>query len=131
MTLTQLCLAFTSSLLSATRPAVFNILDYGAVPDGKTQNTAVIAATIAACADVGGGTILFPAGKYLTGSMMPESNQTLHFEAGSELLYSGDPADSPFVASRWECSKVFTPAALVYADGKHNIAITGRGTLNS
>ncbi len=125
-----LALGFTSALFAAARPAVFNVLDYGAVPDGKTKNTAAIAKAIAACAEVGGGTILFPAGKYLTGSVMPESNQTLHFEAGSELLYSGDPADSPIVASRWECTNVFTHASLIYADGKHNIAITGRGTLN-
>lgn len=125
-----LALGFASALFAATRPAVFNVLDYGAVPDGKTKNTAAIAKAIAACAEAGGGTIVFPAGKYLTGSVMPESNQTLHFEAGSELLYSGDPADSPIVASRWECTNVFTHASLIYADGKHNIAITGRGTLN-
>ena len=128
--LSLLCLTFFSALVAGPRPAVFNVLDYGAVPDGKTKNTAAIAKTIAACAEVGGGTILFPAGKYLTGAIMPESNQTLHFEAGSELLYSGDPADSPIVASRWECTNVYTHASLIYADGKHNIAITGRGTLN-
>ena len=123
---------FVSATLaaSAAQTGVFNILDYGAVPDGKTKNTAAIAQAIAACAAAGGGTIQFPAGKFLTGSIMPESNQTLHFEAGAELLYSGDPADSPIVASRWECTNVFTHASLIYADGKHNIAITGRGTLN-
>lgn len=122
--------AFASALVAAARPAVFNVLDYGAVPDGKTKNTAAIAKAIAACNDAGGGTILFPAGKYLTGAILPESNQTLHFDAGSELLYSGDPADSPIVKSRWECTNVYTYASLIYADGKHNIAITGRGTIN-
>lgn len=126
LTLTLLFLAFTSSLLSANRPAAFNLLDYGAVPDGKTKNTAAIAA----CAQAGGGTILFPAGQYLAGSILPESDQTLHLEAGAELLYSGDPADSPLVAWRWECTNVFTRAPLIYAEGKHTIAITGRGTLN-
>ncbi len=136
MKTTRLCalplllLALVTATFAASRPAVFNVLDYGAVPDGQTKNTAAIAKAIAACAAVGGGTILFPAGKYLTGAVMPESNQTLHFDAGSELLYSGDPADSPLVASRWECTNVFTHASLIYADGKHNIAITGRGTLN-
>ncbi|MCX6951483.1 MAG: glycoside hydrolase family 28 protein, partial [Verrucomicrobia bacterium] len=130
LTLPLLFLMFASALLAASRPAVYNVLDYGAVPDGKTKNTAAIAAAIAACAEAGGGTILFPAGKYLTGSIMPESNQTLHFDAGSELLYSGDPADSPIVKSRWECTNVYTHASLIYADGKHNIAITGRGTIN-
>ncbi len=125
-----LLVSLATAAFAAARPAVFNVLDYGAVPDGKTKNTAAIAKAIAACAEVGGGTVLFPAGKYLTGAVMPESNQTLHLEAGAELLYSGDPADSPIVASRWECTNVFTHASLIYADGKHNIAITGRGTLN-
>ena len=34
------------------------------------------------------------------------------------------------MAARWECTNVFTHAPLIYADGKQNIAITGRGTLN-
>lgn len=130
LTLPLLFLMLASALLAAPRPVVFNVLDYGAVPDGKTKNTAAIAAAIAACHEAGGGTILFPAGKYLTGAIMPESNQTLHFDAGSELLYSGDPADSPIMKSRWECTNVYTHASLIYADGKHNIAITGRGTIN-
>ena len=126
LNLTPLFLPFTPSLLSANRPPAFNLLDYGTVPDGKTKNTAAIAA----CAQAGGGTILFPAGQYLAGSILPESDQTLHLEAGAELLYSGDPADSPLVAWRWECTNVFTRAPLIYAEGKHTIAITGRGTLN-
>lgn len=123
-------LALTSALVAGPRPGVFTLLDDGGVPDGKTNNTAAIARTIAACAEVGGGTILFPAGKYLTGAIMPEGNQTLDLDAGSELLHSGDPADSPIVASGWECTNVYTHASLIYADGKHHIAITGRGTLN-
>jgi polygalacturonase len=123
-------LAFASALWAAPTPTVFNVLDYGAVPDGKTKNTAAIAKAIAACAKAGGGTVFFPAGRYLTGSIMPESNQTLHFDAGSELLYSGDAADSPIVKSRWESTNVYTHASLIYADGKENIAITGRGKIN-
>jgi polygalacturonase len=130
LTLPVWFLALVCVAWSAPRPAVFNVLDYGAVPDGKTKNTAAIAKAIAACAEAGGGTVLFPAGKYLTGAIMLESNQTLHLDAGSELLYSGDPADSPLVKSRWECTNVYTHASLIYADGKQNIAITGRGTLN-
>ncbi len=127
-----LCLlAFVCSAWSATtRPAVFNVLDYGAVPDGKTKNTGAFAQAIAACTAAGGGTVTVPAGKYLTGAIMMESNLTLHLDAGAELLYSSDPADSPLVKSRWECTNVYTHATLIYADGKQNIAITGRGTLN-
>jgi polygalacturonase len=55
---------------------------------------------------------------------------TLNLEAGSELLYSPNPADSPIVPSRWESTNAYTHAPLIYANGKENIAITGRGTLN-
>jgi polygalacturonase len=114
---------------AATTPA-FNVIDYGAVPDGQTKDTAAIAKAVAACAQAHGGTVVFPAGRYLTGAIILESNITLELQAGSELLYSADPADSPLVASRWESTNAFTHAPLIYANGRENIAITGRGTLN-
>ncbi len=125
-----LCLCLLALTARGATPQVFNAQDYGAVPDGRTMNTAAFARAVAACAAAGGGTLVVPAGKYLTGSIALESNLTLRIEAGAELLYSGDPADSPIVASRWECTNVFTHAPLIYADGKQNISITGRGTLN-
>ena len=41
-----------------------NILDYGAVGDGSTDNTTAIANAITALASNGGGTLYFPAGTY-------------------------------------------------------------------
>ena len=66
-------------------------------PDGRTKDTDAIAKAVAACAAAGGGTVFFPAGRYLTGSIRLESNLTLNLEAGAVLLYSADPADSPLV----------------------------------
>lgn len=119
-----------ASLTAASTPTVINVLDHGVVPDGRTKNTAALHRAIAACKAAGGGTVWFPAGRYLTGSLNLESNLILHLEAGAELLYSGDPADSPIVPSRWECTNVFNHAPLIYANGKTNITITGRGTIN-
>lgn len=117
-------------LALAAAPATFNIQDFGAVPDGTTKDTAAIARAVAAAHAAGGGTIVFPAGRYLTGSIQLESNLTLDLEPGSELLYSSDPADSPIVPSRFEDTTAFVRAPLIYANGKENIAIVGRGTLN-
>jgi polygalacturonase len=124
--------ALASCLPAAGAPASvsFNVLDYGAVPDGKTMDTASIARAVAACEQAHGGTVAFPAGRYLTGSIILGSNMTLDLEPGSELLYSANPADSPIVPSRWESTNAFTHAPLIYANGKENISITGRGTLN-
>ncbi len=125
-----LCLSALVLPLRAAAPAVFNVQDYGAVPDGRTKATAAFAKAVVACAAAGGGTLFVPAGKYLTGSIQLESNLTLDLAAGTELLYSGDPADSPLVPARWEGTNVFTHAPLIYANGRQNITITGRGSLN-
>ncbi|HEX2855587.1 MAG TPA: glycoside hydrolase family 28 protein [Opitutaceae bacterium] len=125
-----LLLSLIGALPAAVPSAIYNVLEHGAVPDGKTKNTAALQKTIATIGAAGGGTLWFPAGKYLTGSLSLESNLTLHLEPGAELLYSGDAADSPLVQSRWECTNAFTHAPLIYANGKTNLAITGRGTIN-
>jgi polygalacturonase len=54
---------------STPKPAhhVVNILDFGAVSDGRTLSTAAIQAAINACAAAGGGKVFVPPGKYLTG----------------------------------------------------------------
>jgi polygalacturonase len=122
--------SLAAPLLAASAGGIFNVLDYGAAPDGKTKDTAAIAQAVAACSASGGGTVYFPAGRYLTGSIQLESNLTLNLDAGATLLYSGDPADSPLVPSRWEDTTAFTHAPLIYANGKENIAIVGRGTLD-
>jgi polygalacturonase len=109
---------------------VYNVRDYGAAGDGVAKDTAAINRAIKAVERAGGGTVYFPAGKYLTGSIAMVSNLTLNLEAGAELLYSADPADSPLVETRWEGTSAYTHAPLIYANRKENIAITGRGTLN-
>ncbi len=44
----------------------FNILDFGAVPDGKTLNTQAIQKAIDDCSSVGGGRVVIPPGIYLS-----------------------------------------------------------------
>ena len=115
---------------AAGATAAFNVRDFGATGDGLTKDTAAISRAISACAAAGGGTVHFPPGRYLTGSIELVSNLTLDIEAGAELLYSPDPADSPLVRSRWEGTNAWTHAPLLHADGKENIAIVGRGVIN-
>ncbi|MEY2999929.1 MAG: hypothetical protein RL648_143, partial [Verrucomicrobiota bacterium] len=87
-------------------------------------------AAIAASTAAGGGTVYFPAGNYLTGSVQMESNLTLYLDQGATLLYSGAPAHSPVVETRWEGTTAFTHAPLIYANRKENIAVVGHGTLD-
>lgn len=108
----------------------YNINDFGAVADGKTLNTAAFAKAIKACAENGGGKVVVPNGKYLTGAIHLESNVNLHLEDQAEILFSIDPKDYPIVHTSWEGTEVMNYSPLIYAKNKTNVAITGKGTLN-
>lgn len=108
----------------------FNITAYGARGDGTTLNSAAIARAIAACADAGGGRVVVPAGRFLTGAIHLRSGVNLHVTAGATLLFSTDPADYPIVFTRWEGIELMNYSPLVYAYRQRGIAITGAGTLD-
>src|SRR5687767_2131842 len=61
--------------LSGTR--VYNICDFGARGDGKTVNTAAIQKAIDACFNDKGGTVLIPAGTFVSGTLELKSHITL------------------------------------------------------
>src|SRR3569833_2361444 len=70
---TKIKILFTLSLLScvavkaSAQSKVYNIVRYGAVADGKTNNTIVIQKAIDEASAQGGGMVLVPAGKFVTG----------------------------------------------------------------
>lgn len=108
----------------------YNINDFGAVANGKTLNTAAFAKAIKACAENGGGKVVVPNGKYLTGAIHLESNVNLHLEDKAEILFSINPKDYPIVHTSWEGTELMNYSPLIYAKNKTNVAITGKGTLN-
>lgn len=110
---------------------VFNILDFNANPDGITYNTDAFAKAIKACSEKGGGKVLVPAGKYLTGPIHLENNVNLHLEEGSEILFSKNTKDYyPLVPTSYEGIGLMNYSPLIYANNKTNVAVTGKGTLN-
>ena len=110
--------------------ALFDIRTYGARGDGRTLDTPAIQAAIDACAQAGGGTLFFPAGKYVTGSLFLRSHITLHLDAGATLLGSEDPTDYPIISSRWEGVEQKTYAPLITGRDLTHIAVVGRGTID-
>ncbi len=108
----------------------YNINDFGALSDGKTLSTEAFQKAIQKCAENGGGKVIVPNGKYLTGAIHLENNVNLHLEDKAEILFSLNPKDYPIVHTSWEGTEVMNYSPLIYAKGKTNVAITGKGTLN-
>ncbi|MBO7728169.1 MAG: glycoside hydrolase family 28 protein, partial [Oscillospiraceae bacterium] len=57
---------------------------------------------IDACTDLGGGRVVIPAGKYLSGTICLRSNVELHLESGAELIASLDASDMPDLMVEYE-----------------------------
>src|SRR6476661_4253619 len=73
----------------------FTITDYGAKPDGTTDSTDAVKKAIAAAKEAGGGKVVVPAGKFLTGPFTLISKLDLHLEKGATLLLINDVPTYP------------------------------------
>src|SRR5271166_3945371 len=101
---------------------IFNITNYGAIGDRKTPDTAALQKTIDACSAAGGGTVLVPAGSFLTRPFKLASSINLHLDKGAVILISDDITNYPVVKNR--CVDSIT------ASGAHDIEISGEGTID-
>jgi polygalacturonase len=112
--------------------STYNIIDFGAIADGKTKNTEAIQQAIDACHQAGGGRVLCGAGCFLTGSLMLKSNVELHLMMGARIMGSTCLADyGDFVASGFigNCQDAGIKSLICAAEAE-NIAITGPGEIN-
>jgi polygalacturonase len=107
---------------------VVDITSHGAVGDGKTMNTRALQAAIDQCVASGGGTVVIPAGIYLSGSVEMKSNTTLSLSPGAVLQGSGSIADYPDVPFR--NNELGTVRSLLWAIGQTNVSVTGSGTID-
>ena len=109
----------------------FNILDFGAVNDGKTINTIAIQKAIDVCASKGGGTVYFPAGKYISGTLFLKSHITLNLGPGAILEGSNNLNDYPVTISQIRSyTDNYTDKSLIYGEGLEYIGITGHGIID-
>ncbi|MFD1257275.1 glycoside hydrolase family 28 protein [Mucilaginibacter terrae] len=116
--------------------SVYNVKDYGAKGDGKQMDAPGINKAIEAAAANGGGTVLLPAGIYLSGSIHLKSNINLLIDQGATLVAaaygSGAVYDEPeatendkyqdFGHSHWHNS-------LIWGENLENVSITGTGII--
>ena len=117
---------------SAPQPLEFNIRDIGAIGDGVALNTLAIQAAIDRVSLAGGGVVVFPSGKFLTGSLTLKSRVTLNLQKDAVLLGSANPKDyppHPFPKYR-SLRDQFGFPALIYAEEVSHIAVIGEGTID-
>jgi len=138
-----LVLSNCAVLAQSDRPVtvkVVNINDYGAIGDGKTLNTDAINKAIIACDNAGGGTVVVPAGNFVTGTIMLKSNITLDLDPDSHIIGTTDLSQYKGYQLRREDpnepinitvsdSAVWT-RALILLDKVHDVTITGTGTID-
>jgi polygalacturonase len=76
---------------SANAPDAFNVRKFGAKGDGRTLDTAAIQRAINAASAIGGGTVYFPKGRYLSFSLQLKSHIAIYFGVGA-VLVAANPA---------------------------------------
>lgn len=116
---------------SASR--VFSVRDQGAVGDGAALDTAAINRAVELCAKAGGGQVLFPPGRYLSGTVHLRSHVTLFFAAGATLIgttnltHYQQPTPPAFMPeARWGKWH----RALIVGESVEDVTITGQGVID-
>ncbi len=135
-----LCLALSGCVSpgehQAAHKSYFNVRNYGAVGDGTHLDSPAINKAIAAAADAGGGTVLVPAGTYLSGSIHLKSNIHLVIDAGATIL--GAPQEmnaydetEPYTLGGYQDGgHCFFHNSLIWGENLTNVFITGNGMIS-
>ena len=111
----------------------FNIVDFGAVADGTTNCAAAIQQAVDMATAQGGGRVVIPAGRFLSGTVMLKSNVELHLSTGAVLLSSLREEDiSPFPAGEEDDNKDtgWDGGFFLGAKNARNVTISGLGVID-
>ena len=106
-----------------------NILDYGAVPGGRTDCTKAIQSALDT-AGICGGEVFVPEGVYLTGALFVHSNTTLRLEENAVLLGIREESAYPRVPSRVAGVEMEWPAGVLNLLNVSEVTVCGKGTID-
>ncbi|MBN2152162.1 MAG: right-handed parallel beta-helix repeat-containing protein [Candidatus Lokiarchaeota archaeon] len=113
---------------------MFDVKDFGARGDGRANDAGSIDAAIAACAAAGGGTVHFPPGRYVAGTIHVKSNMTIDIPPGATVAIGDDDdidmiEDLPYDPHA-DMETTYFNCALFRLDGVENVRIGGGGTID-
>ena len=131
-----LCLCGILNAAETAGQNYFNVRAFGALGDGKNLDSPAIDKAIDACVQAGGGTVLVPAGTYLSGSIHLKSNIHLLIDAGATIL--GAPQDmnvydetEPFTLGGYQDGgHCYFHNSLIWGENLTNVFISGNGIIN-
>lgn len=135
------CYMFTVTAVARVSPGLsfYNVREYGAAGDGNTMDTKHINAAIDAAAKAGGGTVYFPAGQYLSGSIHLKSNITLFIDPGAVIIAASaadsseydkiEPVDRSGKDKYTDLGHNRFHNSLIWGEYLHDVGITGGGMI--
>ena len=108
----------------------FDVTQFGAKGDGKTLNTEAFAKAISACAQSGGGRVVVPAGLWLTGPIVLQSNVDLHLEERAFVVFDPNLKHYPLIETSYEGLQAYRRQSPISGRDLINVAITGKGIVD-
>ncbi len=104
-----------------------SITDFGARSGGQVLCTQAFADAIDAVVKKGGGKVVIPAGIWLTGPIILQSNLELYTEPGALVIFSTDKNLYPVIETSFEGLDTWRCISPVYGKNVENVAFTGHG----
>lgn len=118
----------------STSSRVFNVREFGATGDGVTPDTAALNRAVEACSVGGGGKVLLPPGRYLSGTVHLRSHVHFYLDAGARLIGSPDlslyahPARPDFLPPNAKWGKWYR--GLIVGENLVNVTLGGPGIID-
>ncbi len=139
--MTTVCIMILISLPAAGQSLAassmfLNVRDFGAVGDGKTLDSPAIDKAIEACVRAGGGTVVVPAGTYLSGTIHLRSNLNLFLDAGAAIIGAPqemkayDPPEEFAGKAYQDGGHTWFHNSLMWGEDLTDISITGTGKID-
>ena len=129
-------MTFLAVVCALQMMADYNVRNYGAKGDGVTLDSPAINAAIEDAVKQGGGRVVVPAGRYLSGSIRMKSNIELCIEAGAVIIAAPasmkayDKSEEFGFPEYQDGGHTYFHNSLIWADGEENVSITGRGIID-
>lgn len=107
---------------------IFDITDFGAIGDNKTDNANAIQKAIDQCSERGGGIVKVPGGNaFMTGPFNLKSYVNLHIESGARVF--ANPDESVYIKSAFR-NNFGEGSIWIGGENAEKVSITGQGIID-